>query len=107
MSTSRRSTCRWSSATAGFLLVATLCARAQVPATLPPFLDEFRAVREPAIVTEDVKFASALGNVRGHLARPDRAMPLPALLLIHDEAGLNGWLRDSAAELAGIGYVVL
>jgi carboxymethylenebutenolidase len=73
---------------------------------LPPFLDEFRANREPAAVTREVAIPTAAGTLKGFLARPDTQERLPGVLL-HDEAGLNGWLRDRARELCILGYVVL
>ncbi len=74
---------------------------------LPPFLDDFRARSEPAIITRMVKFPSAAGTVRGYLARQETREALPAVLLIHDVSGLTDWIKTSARELASIGYVVL
>jgi carboxymethylenebutenolidase len=77
------------------------------PGGLPPFLEEFRARNEPTVVTREVRFPSAAGTVRGYLARQDVREALPAVLLIHDQAGLSDWVKQSARELASIGYVVL
>jgi len=54
-----------------------------------------------------VTFSSALGAVNGFLARPDTKEQLPAVLLIHDEAGLSEWMKQNSRELSSIGYVVL
>jgi carboxymethylenebutenolidase len=121
MNISRPSICRWSKRIAATGLVAAaflalMCgpgAPAQpgkpspAPRALPPFLQDFRADTEPPVVTREVAFASAVGPVRGYLARPDTREPLPAVLVIHDEAGLTDWIKQSARELASIGYVVL
>src|SRR5262245_51674308 len=109
MSTSPPSTCRPSSAAAAALLLALACgpgAPAQQPGKLsppgglPPFLDEFRARKEPAVVTREVTLPSAVGKVRGYLARQDTREALPAVLLIHDQAGLGEWVKQSAREMA-------
>jgi len=77
------------------------------PKKLPPFLDEFKRNKQPATLTQSVSFPSALGAVNGFLARPDTKERLPAVLLVHDEAGLTDWMKQNASELSGIGYVVL
>jgi dienelactone hydrolase len=98
------------------LMLALMCgpgvpaqppAKAPPPGGLPPFLDDFRARNEPAVATREVTFASAVGKVRGYLARQDTRESLPGVLLIHDAAGLDDWMKRSARELSSIGYVVL
>jgi carboxymethylenebutenolidase len=74
---------------------------------LPLFLDVFRQDRRPAIVTQGVTIDSAVGPVRGSLARPDTRERLPAVLLLPPEAGLTDWMKENARDLASIGYVVL
>jgi carboxymethylenebutenolidase len=108
MSTCPPSTCKWSKRV-GVATVALACCVA-VPASqphVPPFLDTFRANNEPAIVSKMVSFPSAVGTVKGYLARPDTKEVLPAVLLLHDEAGLTPWMQTSAREMASIGFVVL
>jgi carboxymethylenebutenolidase len=46
------------------------------------------------------------GAVRGHLALPPAGSG-PGLLLLQEIFGVNDFLRGKAAELAGLGYVVL
>jgi len=80
---------------------------AQVPSKdLPPFLKEF-LVKEPPILVKEVKIASAVGPVTGYVGRPGTQEKLPAVLLIHDEAGLADWMKLNAREISSIGYVVL
>jgi carboxymethylenebutenolidase len=89
------------------LLAVLTTAPAQVPSSkLPPFLKEF-LVKEPPILTKEVKIASAVGSVTGYVARPDTQEKLPAVLLIHDENGLTDWIKLNAREISSIGYVVL
>jgi carboxymethylenebutenolidase len=72
-----------------------------------PFLDKFLSRKEPPTKTQEVTIQTALGRVRGYLARPDTNEQLPAILLVHDEAGLTRWIKESACELSTVGYVVL
>jgi carboxymethylenebutenolidase len=95
------------------LLGALVGEQAQPPAPaprgqeLPSFLKEFKANREPPVVTAEITIVSAVGPVRAYLARQDARKPLPAVLLLHDDNGLTPWMKASARDLAGIGYVVL
>jgi carboxymethylenebutenolidase len=85
----------------------TITSAQQETKKLPPFLDAFKQNNQPATVSRGVSYASAMGPVEGFLARPDTKEQLPAVLLIHDEAGLSEWMKQNARELSSIGYVVL
>jgi carboxymethylenebutenolidase len=82
------------------------------PRHLLPFLEEFKAPRA-AVLTQHVGIVTAVGKVDGFLARPDVREALPAVVLIpngmalQNGTGLQKWMRQSARDLAGIGYVVL
>jgi carboxymethylenebutenolidase len=104
MSISRRWNCAWIN---GVAVAFMLGAGALAAGSLPPFLDEFRADAEPVVTGVPVTIPSAVGPVGGYLAVPKKEEPLPALLLIHEPGRLSDWVRTSAREMAGIGYVVL
>ncbi len=73
---------------------------------LSPFLQEFLAQHQVTVVTEPVRWVSAIGPHDGLLTRDDTGERLPALLWI--ESGSSGdFAKRSALELAQIGYVVL
>jgi carboxymethylenebutenolidase len=72
-----------------------------------PFLEEFRAHTPPPVATQEAAIPTAVGRVRGYLARPETTERLPAVLLLPDEQGLTPWMKENARDLAGIGYVVL
>ena len=58
---------------------------------------------DPRITTSSLEFASPQGNGegRGYLARPARAAgPLPVVLVIHENRGLNPHIEDIARRLA-------
>jgi len=74
---------------------------------MPLFLDLFRSNQRPATVTTTITVNTAVGPLRGYLARPDTAERLPAILLIPGEEGLNDWMKENARDLSGIGYVAL
>jgi carboxymethylenebutenolidase len=65
---------------------------------------------DPAIVTERVEFPSPEGNgrVAGLLARPANAAgPLPAVLVVHENRGLNPYIEDVVRRTAKAGYLAL
>src|SRR5438874_276732 len=77
----------------------------RAPRSLPPFLEEFK-VPETPVVGKDVVVPSALGPRAGFMARPVTEEQLPAVLLLGPR-GLDDWIKASAREMAGIGYVTL
>src|SRR5260370_27512939 len=54
------------------------------------------------IKTESATVPSPEGNgsIRGYLARPAKAGKLPAVLVIHENRGLNPYIEDVARRLA-------
>jgi carboxymethylenebutenolidase len=58
--------------------------------------------------TERVTFDGATGEIQGYLARPaDAQGPLPGVVVIHENRGLNPHIEDVARRLALEGFVVL
>lgn len=45
------------------------------------------------------------GSIKGYLARPAKGKKLPAILVIHENRGLNPYIEDVARRLAKVGYV--
>ncbi len=63
---------------------------------------------DPAIVTETVSYDSPEGHgtISGLMARPaDASGPLPAVLVIHENRGLNPYIADVVRRLAKSGYL--
>jgi len=55
-----------------------------------------------------LEYPGATGPVKGYLARPaDREEPLPGILVIHENRGLNAHTEDVARRAALQGYVAL
>ena len=68
------------------------------------------APTDPAIVTEKVVIPSPEGNdsIIGLLAKPAKAKGrLPAVLVIHENRGLNPYVEDVVRRLAKAGYMAL
>lgn len=61
------------------------------------------AATQPA----QVSFASGNETVHGLLYLPSTPGPHPAIVVIHEWWGLNDWIKEQAAGLAGQGYVAL
>ena len=62
---------------------------------------------EPALHTEYVTYPSAMGEVRGYLARPEGSDRRPALIVIHEWTGLIPYVEDVCRRLAREGYLAL
>ena len=65
---------------------------------------------DPDIVADYIMYPSpnGTGDVRGYLVRPTAAEgPLPAVLVIHENRGLNPYIEDVARRLAKAGFMAL
>jgi carboxymethylenebutenolidase len=65
---------------------------------------------DPAIVTERVEYPSPEGNgtVSGLMVRPAGVEgPLPAVLVVHENRGLNPYIEDVVRRLGKAGYLAL
>ena len=65
---------------------------------------------DPDIVAEYITYPSPNGHgeVRGYLVRPAAAEgPLPAVLVIHENRGLNPYIEDVARRVAKAGFMAL
>lgn len=63
---------------------------------------------DPAITTETVTYDSPQGNgqISGLMVRPaDATGPLPAVLVIHENRGLNPYIADVARRVGKAGYL--
>ena len=68
------------------------------------------AKNDPRIKTESVTYPSSQGSgtMRGYLAEPASASgKLPAVVVIHENRGLNPYIEDVARRLAVEGYLAL
>ena len=66
------------------------------------------AADDPRLVSETVAFKGATGDVKGYLVRPKAATgKLPAVIVIHENRGLNEYARDVARRVATEGFMAL
>jgi len=63
---------------------------------------------DPGLASTDVKYASADGvSIGAYLTRPKGDGKLPAVVVIHENRGLNDHIRDVARRLAKAGYAAV
>lgn len=65
---------------------------------------------DPAIETETISYPSPKGhgNIKGLMARPSGATgKLPAVLVVHENRGLNPYIQDVVRRVAKAGYLAL
>jgi len=65
------------------------------------------APNDGRIVAERVSFAGATGQVGGYLARPADGAKAPAVIVIHENRGLNAHIEDVARRAAVAGFLAL
>jgi carboxymethylenebutenolidase len=63
---------------------------------------------DPRLETGYVEYTGGAGTVRAYCARPaDASKPLPAVLVVHENRGLNAHIEDVARRTALSGYLAL
>jgi len=62
---------------------------------------------DPGLTSSEVEYTGKSGKVLGYLSRPKASGKYPAIIAIHENAGLNDHSRDVARRLAKEGYVAL
>lgn len=96
---------------AGKFAVGTVTAAALLDMLLPNYaLAEQVSFNDPDIVPEYITYPSpdGHGEVRGYLVMPANASgPLPGVVVVHENRGLNPYIEDVARRLAKDGFVAL
>jgi carboxymethylenebutenolidase len=62
---------------------------------------------DPTILTHNVQYKGKTTSISGYLARPVKAGRYPAIIVIHENAGLSVHVQDVARRFAKEGYVAL
>ena len=60
-----------------------------------------------AVTSKEVTYKSGDETVKAILYTPEGKGPFPGIVVIHEWWGLNDWVKDQAAKLAGEGYEAL
>ena len=96
---------------AGKFAVGGMTAMALLQMLSPNYaLAEQVSFNDPDIVPEYITYPSPNGHgeVRGYLVKPAEATgPLPAVLVVHENRGLNPYIEDVARRLAKAGFMAL
>jgi carboxymethylenebutenolidase len=96
---------------AGALSVAGGSALAMAQAMLPRYAKaqtiSFTDERMKARYIDYPSPGGNSGSMRGYLVQPAGAGPFPAVLVIHENRGLNPYIEDVARRLAVVGYLAL
>lgn len=66
-----------------------------------------RSTKELGLITDIVYYQGVDGYIKCFMARPDHDKPLPGLMLIHENRGLNNHTEDMAKRTAMEGYHVI
>jgi carboxymethylenebutenolidase len=92
------------------MLTGSLAAAAALADTLRPAPSYAAQVEpnDPALASSEMKFNSTDGTpILGYLTQPKAPGKYPAIVVIHENRGLNDHIRDVARRFAKSGYVAL
>lgn len=96
---------------AGKFAVGGLTALALLNMLSPNYaMAEQVSFNDPEIVADYIEYPSpnGHGSVRGYLVRPANATgPLPAIVVVHENRGLNPYIEDVARRAAKAGFIAL
>ncbi len=57
--------------------------------------------------TESITYPGKTGGMRAHLGRPEGDTRLPAVVVIHENRGLNRHIKDVAERIAAEGFLAI
>jgi carboxymethylenebutenolidase len=87
---------------------STAAAMALMPVLEGKSLSAFSADQtDPALVTEFIKYQGETGEMRAFLARPKAGKKFPAVLVIHENRGLQPHIQDVTRRMAKEGFLAL
>ncbi len=96
---------------AGALTIGGVSALAMAQALLPRYAQaQTISFTDQRIKARYVSYPSPAGNsgaMRGYLVQPNGAGPFPAVLVIHENRGLNPYIEDVARRAATEGFLAL
>lgn len=96
---------------AGVLTIAGVSALAMAQAMLPRYAEaqtiSFTDERIKALYVEYPSPGGTSGKMRGYLVQPVGDGPFPAVLVIHENRGLNPYVEDVARRVAVEGFLAL
>src|SRR5512145_884311 len=96
---------------ASVLTIGGVSALAMAQALLPRYaLAQTISFTDPRIKARYVTYPSpggTSGTMRGYLVQPNAAGPFPAVLVIHENRGLNPYIEDVARRAAVAGFLAL
>jgi carboxymethylenebutenolidase len=68
---------------------------------------QITAKDDARLIVEYIRYAGETGEVRANLARPKGDAKLPAVLVIHENRGLNGHIEDVTRRVALEGFLAM
>lgn len=93
--------------------LALLAGGAAAAATILPLIEVNYAIAgavapdDPNIVTERITYPGKTGEVKAYLARPKGVEKAPAVIIIHENRGLNPHIEDVARRAAVAGFLAI
>ncbi len=91
--------------------LAALAGGSAAAAAILPLLEARRAAAaavapdDPRVASETAVYQGKTGEVRGYLARPAEGTGLPAVMIVHENRGLNAHIEDVTRRMALAGFL--
>ena len=91
------------------LLTGSLAAANSLISTLMPSMAraDMVAANDPDMLTHEVEYPGKTGTLLAYLARPKAPGKYPAVIVVHQNTGLNDHIREVARRFVKQGYVAL
>lgn len=91
--------------------LAKLTGGMAVALTILPLLENNYAVAETIddanVITEDITYPAVDGDMKAYLAKPKGDKNLGAVMVIHENRGLNLHIKEVAKRVASAGYIAI
>jgi carboxymethylenebutenolidase len=90
-----------------YLTGSTMAAMNVLPLLENNYLVTQTSEEEKDLVIERITYPAAGGEMKGYLAKPKQRRKLPAVIVIHENRGLNAHIEDVTRRAAKAGYLAL
>lgn len=93
-----------------FIIKSTLAGGSVIAFSMLPPLNleaEITKADDPRLFTETIRYSGGTGQMMAYLARPKGKKRHPAVIVIHENRGLNAHIKDVARRIALEGFVAI
>jgi carboxymethylenebutenolidase len=86
---------------------STAAAMALIPVLEENSLNSYQLTGNEDLITEFIKYPAATGEMRGFMAHPKKGKKFPAVIVIHENRGLQPHIQDVTRRMANEGFLAM